>query len=90
MERAIASGKPDITPVLRYAIPVGGNDNAEFLDRYWNAVHTPVFGDNGKVVIVVHNPIDVTSLYVFNQDSKENSEGPYVDEESSANALSRT
>jgi PAS domain S-box-containing protein len=89
MERAIASGKPDITPVLRYAIPVGGSDSAEFVDRYWNAVHTPVFGDNGKVAIVVHNPIDVTSLYVFNRDSKENSEGPYVDEESSAYALSR-
>jgi PAS domain-containing protein len=70
MERAIASGKPDITPVLRYAIPVGGSDTAEFVDRYWNAVHTPVFGDNGKVAIVVHNPIDVTSLYIFNRNSK--------------------
>ena len=89
MERAIASGKPDITPVLRYAIPVGGTDNAEFVDRYWNAVHTPVFGGNGKVTIVVHNPIDVTSLYIFNRNSKGNFEGPYVDEESSADALSR-
>jgi PAS domain S-box-containing protein len=89
MERAIASGRPDITPVLRYAIPDGGSDSAEFVDRYWNAVHTPVFGDNGKVAIVVHNPIDVTSLYVFDRSSKGNSEGPYVDEESSADALGR-
>lgn len=89
MERAIASGKPDITPVLRYAIPVGGSDNAEFVDRYWNAVHTPVFGDNGKVAIVVHNPIDVTSLYIFNRNSKADPEGSYGDEESSENALSR-
>lgn len=89
MERAIASGKPDITPVLRYAIPVGGSDNAEFVDRYWNAVHTPVFGDNGKVAIVVHNPIDVTSLYIINRNSKGDPEGSYVDEESSENALSR-
>ena len=89
MERAIASGKPDITPVLRYAIPVGGSDTAEFVDRYWNAVHTPVFGDNGKVAIVVHNPIDVTSLYIFNRNSKADSEGSYGDEESSENALSR-
>jgi PAS domain S-box-containing protein len=89
MERAIASGKPDITPVLRYAIPVGGSDNAEFVDRYWNAVHTPVFGDNGKVAIVVHNPIDVTSLYIFNRNSKVDPEGSYGDEESGENALSR-
>jgi PAS domain S-box-containing protein len=89
MECAIASGKPDITPVLRYAIPVGGSDNAEFVDRYWNAVHTPVFGDNGKVAVVVHNPIDVTSLYIFNRNPKENSEGSYVDDEPNANALSR-
>lgn len=89
MERAIASGKPDITPVLRYAIPVGGSDNAEFVDRYWNAVHTPVFGDNGTVAIVVHNPIDVTSLYIFNRNSKADPEGSYGDEESSQNALSR-
>jgi PAS domain S-box-containing protein len=89
MERAIASGKPDITPVLRYAIPVGGSDTAEFVDRYWNAVHTPVFGDNGKVAIVVHNPIDVTSLYIFNRNSKADPEGSYGDEESNENALSR-
>jgi PAS domain S-box-containing protein len=89
MERAIASGQPDITPVLRYAIPVGGSDSAEFVDRYWNAVHTPVFGDDGKVAIVVHNPIDVTSLYVFNRNSVENSEVPYVSEEPSEYALNR-
>jgi PAS domain S-box-containing protein len=89
MERAIASGKPDITPVLRYAIPVGNSDSAKFEDRYWNAVHTPVFGNNGEVTIVVHNPIDVTALYVFNQDSKGDSEGPHVSEEFSADALNR-
>jgi len=89
MERAIASGKPDITPVLRYAIPVGNSDSAEFEDRYWNAVHTPVLGINGEVTIVVHNPIDVTALYVFNQDSKEDSEGTYVSDEVSADALNR-
>lgn len=89
MERAIASGMPDITPVLRYAIPVGGSDCAAFVDRYWNAVHTPVLGDNGEVAIIVHNPIDVTSLYLFNQDSKEDPEGQFVGEEFSSDALSR-
>lgn len=89
MERAIASGKPDITPVLRYAIPVAGSDSAEFVDRYWNAVHTPVLGNNGEVAIVVHNPIDVTSLYLFNRNLKGNPEGNSVGEEFSSDALSR-
>jgi PAS domain S-box-containing protein len=89
MERAIASGAPDITPVLRYAIPVAGTDGAAFVDRYWNAVHTPVFGDNGEVAIVVHSPIDVTSLYLFKQDSKADSESQFVGEEFSSDALSR-
>lgn len=89
MERAIASGKPDITPVLRYAIPVAGSNSAEFVDRYWNAVHTPVVGTNGEVAVVVHNPIDVTSIYLFNRDAKEDPEGQFVGEEFSSDALSR-
>lgn len=89
MERAIASGKPDITPVLRYAIPVAGSDSTEFVDRYWNAVHTPVVGTNSEVAIVVHNPIDVTSIYLFNQNAKGGSEGQFVGEELGSDALSR-
>ena len=89
MERAIASGKPDITPVLRYAIPVAGSDSVEFLDKYWNAVHTPVLGDHGEVSIVVHNPIDVTSIYLFNQAPVPDPKGQVASEGPSSDALSR-
>lgn len=89
MERAIATGKPDTTPILRYAIPVAGGEGAAFQDRYWNAVHTPVFGDDGEVALVVQNPIDVTGLYRLDQDADFASAGSSIANGAGLEGLSR-
>jgi PAS domain S-box-containing protein len=70
MERAIETGQPDTTPILRYAVPVAGDDGDAFEARYWSAVHTPVFGPDGEVAFVIQNALDVTHLYRLSQDSQ--------------------
>jgi len=70
LEKAIATGMPDITPFLRYAVPKTRGDTNEFDEKYWSTVSTPILGEDGKTAFVVQHPIDVTDLYSFNKVSK--------------------
>ena len=63
LERAIATGNPDTTPFLRYAVSIAGGTDQAFDTRYWSTVHMPVFGADGEVAFVVQNAIDITCLY---------------------------
>jgi PAS domain S-box-containing protein len=68
--RALAKGEPDTTAFVRYAVPVETPEGRKFDERYWSTVHTPVLDDDGKPLFVVQNPVDVTDLYRFDQQSK--------------------
>ena len=70
MLRALAKGEPDTTAFVRYSVPVNTSDGIQFEERYWSTVHTPILGDHGQPILVVQNPVDVTDLYRFDQDSK--------------------
>lgn len=61
---AIATGKPHNTPFIRYAVAKPADQGGGFEERYWSAVHTPVFKD-GVIAFVFQNTIDVTELYNF-------------------------
>ncbi|MGJ9420237.1 PAS domain-containing protein [Massilia sp. CMS3.1] len=65
IEFAISTRQPHTSALLRYAIPVETPDGPGFEERYWSAVHSPVFDDDGKVIYVSQNAIDVTDLYRF-------------------------
>lgn len=62
---AVSTKKPHTSRLLRYATPVETPDGTVFKERYWSAVHTPVFDDKGEVDFVAQNAIDVTDLYRF-------------------------
>jgi PAS domain S-box-containing protein len=68
--RALAKGEPDTTAFVRYAVPVETPDGTRFEERYWSTVHTPVMGEDGKPIMVVQNPADVTELYRFDEQSQ--------------------
>jgi PAS domain S-box-containing protein len=68
--RALAKGEPDTTAFVRYAVPVSTPDGIKFEERYWSTVHTPVLDDEGRPLLVVQNPVDVTDLYRFDEQSK--------------------
>jgi len=65
IEQAIATGKPHTSALLRYAVPRDTPDGRVFDQRYWSAIHTPVFDAAGNVAFVSQNAIDVTDLYRF-------------------------
>ncbi|WP_334187739.1 PAS domain-containing protein [Noviherbaspirillum sp.] len=63
IDMAIRTCKPHTSALLRYAIPRSTSDGTVFEDRYWSAIHSPVFDDQGNVDFVAQNAIDVTELY---------------------------
>jgi PAS domain S-box-containing protein len=60
-ERVFRTGRPDTMALLRYDIPRPGGE-AGFETRYWTITHSPVFGDDGQVELVLQHPIDVTEI----------------------------
>jgi PAS domain S-box-containing protein len=68
--RALAKGQPDTTAFVRYAVPVDTPEGKKFEERYWSTVHTPVLGDDGAPILVFQNPVDVTELYRFDEQSR--------------------
>ena len=65
IERAIATGKPHTSALLRYALPRATPEGTVFDERYWSVSHTPVRDASGAVAFVAQNAIDVTDLYRF-------------------------
>ncbi|NNG22516.1 PAS domain-containing protein [Telluria aromaticivorans] len=68
--RALAKGEPDTTAFVRYAVPIETPEGIKFDERYWSTVHTPVLGEDGTPIMVVQNPVDVTELYRFDEQSQ--------------------
>lgn len=61
LERVCRSRQPHVMLGQRYSIPVEEQGGVDRFDvRYWNAVNTPVFGDSGEMVCIIHTTIDVT------------------------------
>jgi two-component sensor histidine kinase len=58
LERTLASRRPDVMPVQRYA--VAGPDG-EPEERYWSAVQTPVFDDDGRLTHILSTVRDMTA-----------------------------
>ena len=65
IELAISTRQPHTSALLRYAVPVETPEGTVFDERYWSAVHSPVFNEAGEVIYVSQNAIDVTDLYRF-------------------------
>ena len=67
---AITTRQAHTSALLRYAIPRSTPAGTVFEERYWSAVHTPVFDGKGDVAYVAQNAIDVTELYRFDVASR--------------------
>jgi signal transduction histidine kinase/ActR/RegA family two-component response regulator len=58
---AVATGKPDTLPAIRYPIPVQlPSGEVVFEERFWNAVSTPVFDADGRILCISHTNFDIT------------------------------
>ncbi|MFC5478845.1 ATP-binding protein [Massilia suwonensis] len=70
MLRALAKGQPDTTAFVRYAVEVETPEGKQYEERYWSTVHTPVLDAEGKPFLLFQNPVDVTELYRYDQQSE--------------------
>lgn len=59
LERVAATRASDAMEVQKYDLP---NPGGGFEERYWNPVNSPVLGDDGKILYIVHRVDDVTAL----------------------------
>ncbi|MGJ9416594.1 ATP-binding protein [Massilia sp. CMS3.1] len=63
LARVIETGQSDTLPAIRYPIRVElPSGEVRYDERFWNAVSTPIFGEDGKLVCISHSTNDVTSL----------------------------
>ena len=60
--RAIDTGVPDTLNDGRYDIPAPASGGG-FEERWWRPVNIPVAGEDGRVVLIVHQVEDVTELH---------------------------
>ncbi|WP_244817468.1 ATP-binding protein [Caballeronia sp. Lep1P3] len=61
LARVVETGQPDPLPAQRYPIQVelpGGG--VAYEERFWGAVSTPIFDDDGRIVCISHTTIDMT------------------------------
>lgn len=64
LDRVLRSRAPDTMAVQKYDIrrPALGGAAAEFEERYWSPVNTPVLGATGEVRYIIHRVEDVTEF----------------------------
>jgi signal transduction histidine kinase/CheY-like chemotaxis protein len=61
LARVAATGKLDTLPAQRYPIRVQlPNGEVVFEERFWDAVSTPIFCENGNILCISHTTSDVT------------------------------
>jgi PAS domain S-box-containing protein len=61
LARVVATGKPDTLPGQRYPIPVQlPSGEVVFEERFWDAISTPIFSEDGNILCISHTTTDVT------------------------------
>lgn len=59
LARVMATGKADVRSFERYDVEVPGSPGV-YETRYWNSVNAPVFGADGKIVLIAHHLEEIT------------------------------
>lgn len=69
LKKVIETRKPQQLFAHKYDILI--EETGEFEVRYWNAVNSPVFNDNGEVVSIIHSAEDVTESVILKKSERE-------------------
>jgi PAS domain S-box-containing protein len=65
--RAFETGESDTLAYIPYDIPIPGDPDGRFEQRFWTAVQVPLRGSDGKVEFVLQNTVDVTEFVKLRQ-----------------------
>jgi signal transduction histidine kinase len=67
LERVLAHGAADTMAVQKYDIRRPDSEGGGFEERYWSPVNSPVLGDGGEIVYIIHRVEDVTEFVKLRQ-----------------------
>jgi PAS domain S-box-containing protein len=71
LARVIATGEPDTLALQRYPIWITHPDGSKtYEERYWSAVSTPIFDEDGRLTCISHSTMDVTDLVALKHQSQ--------------------
>ncbi|GAB3147570.1 hypothetical protein GCM10027258_41170 [Amycolatopsis stemonae] len=68
LETVVETGRADAMALQRYDIR---EPDGRFVVRHWSPVNSPVFDDDGRVVLIVHRVQDVTELIDLRERDRE-------------------
>lgn len=61
-QRVLETARPDSMALQRYDIPRRDDPSGSFETRYWSVINSPVLGDDGSVIAIIHRADDVTEV----------------------------
>lgn len=62
LRRVFETREADTLAFLPYEIERPADQGGELEERYWTAVHTPLLDDEGEVIFVLQNTVDITEI----------------------------
>ena len=60
LARVVAEKTVDVLPLIPY--PIARPDGV-LEERFWSATHTPIFGGDGELAVIMQHTVDVTELH---------------------------
>jgi signal transduction histidine kinase len=67
LQKVLTNRVPDTMAVQKYDIRKPESDGGHFEERYWSPVNSPVFGENGEIIYIIHRVEDVTEFVRLKQ-----------------------
>lgn len=67
LERSIKSKLPDPMAVQKYSVQAPESEGGGFREKYWSPLNTPILGEDGEVIYIIHQAEDVTEFVKLNQ-----------------------
>jgi two-component sensor histidine kinase len=71
LHRVLQKKQPDAMAVQKYDIRTPAGEGGAFEERYWSPINSPVLGDDGELLYIIHRVEDVTDYVLLKQDSSE-------------------
>jgi signal transduction histidine kinase len=62
LHRVLVNRAPDTMPLQKYDIRRPADEGGGFEERYWSPLNSPVIGEDGEVLFVIHRVEDVTEF----------------------------
>lgn len=73
LQRVLKTRQPDSMPVQKYDIRKPEEEGGGFEERFWSPLNTPVMGNDGSLVYIIHRVEDVTEFVRLKQQGVEQS-----------------